>query len=70
MSLAVMMRELTGSHPMSARCASGASTRATPSVWGAPTSVCPGYNSCSPDESLSCPVCSHLISLNPSTPIL
>ena len=33
-NLAVMMRELTGSQPMSAPCASGASIRATPLVWG------------------------------------
>ena len=35
-NLAVMMRELTGSHPMSAACVSGASIRATPlvCVWG------------------------------------
>ena len=69
-NLAVMMGKLTGSQPMSAPCASGASIRATPSVWGAPSSMCPECSSCSPDESLSCPDCSHLVSLSPSTPIL
>ena len=33
-NLAVMMRELTGSQPLSAACASEANIRATPSVWG------------------------------------
>ena len=60
---------------MCAPCAFGASIRATPSVRGegvgvAPSSVCPEYSSCSPDESLSRPDCSHLVSLSPSTPIL
>ena len=69
-NLAVMMRELTGFQPMSAARASGANIRATPSVWGAPSWMCPEYSSCSPDESLSCLDCSHLVSLSPSTPIL
>ena len=69
-NLAVMMLELTGSQPMSAACASGANIRATPSVWGAPSSMCPEYSSCSPDESLSCPDCIHLVSHSPSTLIL
>ena len=69
-NLAVMMRELTGSQPMSAACASGANIRATPSVWGAPSSMCPEYSSCSPAESLSCPDCIHLVSHSPSTLIL
>ena len=33
-NLAVMMRELTGSQPMSAACAYGVNSRATPSVGG------------------------------------
>ena len=69
-NLTVMMRELTGSQPMSAACASGANIRATLSVWGAPSSMCPEYSSCSPDESLSCPDCIHLASHSPSTLIL
>ena len=69
-NLAVMMRELTGSQPASAPCASDASNRATPSVWGAPSSVCPKYSICCLDESLSCPDCSHLVSHSPSTAIL
>ena len=69
-NLAVMMQELTGSQPISAACASGANIRATPSLWGAPSSMCPEYNSCSPDESLSCPDCIHLVSHSPSTLIL
>ena len=32
--------------------------------------MCPEHSSCSPDESLSCPDCSHLVSLSPSTPTL
>ena len=55
---------------MSAPCVSGSSIRAIPSAWGAPSSMCPEYSSCSPDDSLSCPDCSHLVSLSPSTPIL
>ena len=35
-NLAVMMRELSDSQPMSAACASGANIRATPSVWRLP----------------------------------
>ena len=30
---------------------------------GAPSSMCPEYSSCSPDESPSCPDCSHFVSL-------
>ena len=69
-NLAVVMRELTGCQPMSAPCASGASIRATPSVSWARSSMCPEYSSCSQDESISYPDCSHLVSLCPSTPIL
>ena len=69
-NLAVMMQELTGSQPMSAACASGANIRATPSVWGAHSWMCPEYSSCSPDESLSCPDCIHLVPHSPSTLIL
>ena len=43
--------------------------RATPWVWWAPSPVCPEYNSCSPGDNLSCPFCSHLVSLGPSTSI-
>ena len=52
-NLAVMMQELTGSQPISAPCASGASITATPSVWRVgevASSMCPEYGSCSPDE--------------------
>ena len=69
-NFAVMILELTGSHPISARWASGASMRPTPSVWGAPSIVWPEYNSCSPVASLICPDCSHIVLLMPSTLIL
>ena len=37
---------------------------------GAPSSMCPEYSSCSPDERLSCLDCIHLVSHSPSTLIL
>ncbi|XP_060792642.1 dynein axonemal intermediate chain 3 [Neoarius graeffei] len=60
------MREPTGSQLMSALLASGLIINATPSEWGASASACPSYSSVSPDDSLSCPDCSHLVSLNPN----
>lgn len=67
---AVIILELTGSHPRRAPCASRNSISPTPSVFGAPSSVCPEYNRVSPVIGLICPYCSHLILLSPKRHML